>query len=309
MNIILVRNHKGRMGNVKLSMGQFIILALIALLVVPAALLYVGQQLGQTQLINQPDTIFAELRDQLGVQQTVIDAKTQEANENMDALAMRLGQLQAHIIRLDALGQRMTTMAGLDKGEFDFEQSPAQGGPESVAAEPIDVPDFLTALDRLSQQLEDRDQQMQVLESMLMNRNLQAEVFPAGRPVKRGWLSSYFGMRTDPFTGHQALHEGIDFAGKEGSDVIAVGAGVVTWAGRRYGYGNLVEVTHGNGYVTRYGHNNEIVVKVGDTIKKGHILSKMGSTGRSTGPHVHFEVLLNGRKVNPEKFIRKTQKS
>lgn len=306
MNIILVRKHKGRMGNVKLSPGQFFLLALVALIAVPGVLLYAGFYLGQEKIINSPDTIFAELRDELKLQQQSLDVKSQEAEENMDALAMRLGQLQAHVIRLDALGQRMTTMAGLDKGEFDFEQLPAQGGPESNMGEPMSVPDFLSSLDRLSQQLEDRDQQMQVLESMLMNRNLQAEVFPAGRPIKRGWLSSYYGMRTDPFTGHNALHEGIDFAGKAGDDVISVGAGVVTWASKRYGYGNMVEVTHGNGYVTRYGHNEEIVVTVGDTVKKGQVLSKMGSTGRSTGPHVHFEVLLNGRKVDPEKFIKNT---
>lgn len=309
MNIILVRKHKGRMGNVKLSRGQFSVLAFIALAVVPGLLMYAGFYLGQEKIINSPDTIFAELREELQGQQNALDAKVQEADENMDALAMRLGQLQAHVIRLDALGQRMTTMAGLDKGEFDFEQQPGQGGPEASDAEPMGVPDFLSALENLSQQLEDRDQQMQVLESMLMNRNLQAEVFPAGRPIKRGWLSSYYGMRTDPFTGHQALHEGIDFAGKAGSDVISVGAGVVTWAGKRYGYGNMVEVTHGNGYVTRYGHNEDIVVNVGETVKKGQVLSKMGSTGRSTGPHVHFEVLLNGRKVDPEKFIRKTANS
>ncbi|UCE89604.1 MAG: M23 family metallopeptidase, partial [Pseudomonadota bacterium] len=132
---------------------------------------------------------------------------------------------------------------------------------------------------------------------------LQAEVMPAGRPVKRGWLSSYFGKRTDPFTGRRVHHAGVDFAGKLGSDVVAVAAGVVTYSGKRYGYGNLVEIDHGNGYSTRYGHNRENLVKVGDTLKKGHLIAKMGSSGRSTGPHVHFEVLLNGRAVNPKKYV------
>ena len=139
---------------------------------------------------------------------------------------------------------------------------------------------------------------------MMMNRNLQAEVMPAGRPVTHGWLSSYFGMRTDPFTGHRAFHTGLDFAGKLGSDVVAVAAGVVTYAGKRSGYGNLVEINHGNGYSTRYGHNSKILVNVGQTIKKGQVIAKMGSTGRSTGPHVHFEVLINGHAVNPKKYIQ-----
>ena len=138
---------------------------------------------------------------------------------------------------------------------------------------------------------------------MLMTRNLQAEVIPAGRPITRGWLSSYYGMRTDPFSGRRAHHSGIDFAGKMGSDVVTVAAGVVTYSGRRSGYGNLVEINHGKGYVTRYGHNSELLVEVGETVKKGQIIAKMGSSGRSTGPHVHFEVLVNGRAVDPKKYI------
>ena len=166
------------------------------------------------------------------------------------------------------------------------------------------VEDFVSSLDELDKQLEHRSLQLGVLESMLMNQELQDEVHPQGRPVKRGWVSSYFGYRTDPFNGRIAHHDGIDIAGKEGTEVISVAAGVVTWAGKRYGYGSLVEVNHGNGYVTRYAHNKDITVKVGDTVRKGQALATMGSTGRSTGPHVHFEVIKHGRTVDPMQYIR-----
>jgi murein DD-endopeptidase MepM/ murein hydrolase activator NlpD len=167
-----------------------------------------------------------------------------------------------------------------------------------------EVPDFIQELDALSRQLDDRSEQLSVLETMLMNRNLQQQALPAGRPIKKGWISSYYGMRTDPFTGKREHHAGVDFAGKHGAEVVAVGAGVVTWASERYGYGNLVEITHGNGIATRYGHNHKILVKVGDKVEKGDTLALMGSTGRSTGPHVHFEVLKNGRSVNPSEYIQ-----
>ena len=134
---------------------------------------------------------------------------------------------------------------------------------------------------------------------------MKEEVFPEGRPIDRGWISSYFGMRTNPFTGKLQFHKGMDFASKSGSKVKAVAGGVITWSSKRYGYGNLVEINHGNSYVTRYGHNEQNLVKVGDTVKKGQTISLMGSTGRSTGPHVHFEVIKNGKQINPNRFVQK----
>ncbi|MCW9023691.1 MAG: M23 family metallopeptidase [Gammaproteobacteria bacterium] len=254
---------------------------------------------------SNPDDLSVAIQSEMDAQRLTLKEVTRDAEENMDALALRLGKLQAHVIRLDALGERLTTMAKLDKGEFNFEQPPAQGGPiaKSDDASQIAVPDFMKSLDDLYLQLEDRSQQLEVLEDMIMTRNLEAEVVPAGRPIKRGWLSSYFGVRTDPFNGRRVHHSGVDFAGKMGSEVVSVAAGVVTFSGRKSGYGNLVEVNHGKGYVTRYGHNSKNLVKVGDTVKKGQVVSAMGTTGRSTGPHVHFEVLLNGRAVNPKKYI------
>ncbi len=307
MNIILIRKHSGGSGYINLNRRRLLGFALLALVILPSGLAYTGYWLGKQSVEFQPDVLYAVLQGQLKEQGTKINMAKRDVEDNMSALASRLGSLQARVIRLDALGQRLTKMAKLDKGEFNFANVPALGGPSSDKTQPVDVPEFIQNIALLSKQIEDRGQQLSVLETMMMNRNLQAEVFPAGRPIKKGWTSSYFGQRTDPFTGRREHHKGMDFAGKDGSDVIAVAAGVVTWASRRYGYGNLVEINHGNGYATRYGHNKKIVVKVGDTVKKGQKISLMGSTGRSTGPHVHFEVLINGRGVNPAKYIQATR--
>jgi murein DD-endopeptidase MepM/ murein hydrolase activator NlpD len=159
-------------------------------------------------------------------------------------------------------------------------------------------------LDDLQMQIEDRSHQLDVLEALMMNRRLTLEVSPEGRPINSGWMSSVYGYRTDPFTGRRDFHPGVDFAGRAGSDVLAVASGVVTWSGKRYNYGTMVEVDHGNGLVTRYGHNQENLVRVGEKVRKGQVIATMGSSGRSTGPNVHLEVLKDGRKVNPLKYLR-----
>jgi hypothetical protein len=242
-------------------------------------------------------TIVAEQRTQIA------DLRSQ-LQERVDAMAMRLGQMNAHVIRLDALGKRLTEMADIDHREFDFDNAPPSGGPEGdthgIGAQ---IPDLTAMLNSLESKVELRDAQLAALESVILARELSDKILPDGRPVRAGFISSYFGQRQDPFTGHQAFHKGLDFASKAGSDVVAVAAGIVTFAGQRAGYGSLVEVSHGNGYVTRYGHNEKTLVQVGQTVNRGETLALMGSTGRSTGPHVHFEVLRNGRQVNPLSFI------
>ncbi len=214
--------------------------------------------------------------------------------------------MNAHVIRLDALGKRLTEMADIDNREFDFDSDPPSGGPESdgegVSAE---IPDLTALIDRLDKRVELRDSQLSALENVILARDLKKQIHPEGRPVTQGFISSYFGEREDPFTGREAYHKGVDFAGSAGADVIAVAAGIVTWAGERSGYGNLVEINHGDGYVTRYAHNERTLVHVGDTVKRGEKIALMGSTGHSTGPHVHFEVLRNGRQVNPLTFVGK----
>ena len=247
-----------------------------------------------------------EISDELAAQRDSINITRQQTEDTLDALAIRIGQMNARVIRLDALGRRLTDMGGLQDGEFDFDADPALGGPEEPypAGSAVAVPEVLAAMNELDNQLNDREAQLGALESVLMTQSLSERVYPAGRPVTSGWMSSYFGRRTDPFTGKPANHKGVDFAGKSGAEVIAVADGVVTWSSNRYGYGQMVEINHGNGYATRYAHNSENLVNLGEEVRKGQTVALMGDTGRATGPNLHFEVLHKGRAVNPVKFIQ-----
>ena len=252
---------------------------------------------------------LSSLGDELAAHQQSIEEIRRQNEDTLDALAIRVAQMNARVIRLDALGRRLTEMADIEEGEFDFDSEPALGGPEEPLASGslVGMPDVVDAMNTLGGQLDDHEAQLWVLESVIMNENLQERVYPQGRPVDTGWISSYFGQRTDPFTGKPANHTGIDFAGRMGADIYAVADGVVTYSGDRYGYGIMVEVNHGNGYSTRYAHNSENLVEVGDEVRKGEVVALMGQTGRATGPNLHFEVLKDGRRVNPVNFIRDSQ--
>ncbi len=253
---------------------------------------------------------LAQLTGDVQAQKAHIAEIRQENEDTLDALAIRIAQMNARMIRLDALGRRLTEMADIDDGEFDFDSDPALGGPEEPmsAGSNVAIPEVVDAMQSLSTQLDKQEAQLDVLETVLANQNLKDRVYPQGRPVGSGWISSYFGKRTDPFTGKPANHTGIDFAGRHGAEIFAVADGVVTWSADRYGYGVMVEINHGNGYATRYAHNSENLVAVGDEVKKGQVVALMGESGRATGPNLHFEVLHNGRRVNPVRFIRESSK-
>lgn len=265
-----------------------------------------GYALGYRTRTLEPVVQLESLREELQVQKQEVVAARDSNQEVIDALAIRMAEANAHIIRLDTLGRRLTKMGKLDDGEFDFDTPPALGGPEpGIDVQSVQVPDLNQRLHELESRIADRQLQLGVLENLLLDRNLNEQVSPHGRPVKSGWMSSQFGKRTDPFTGKDAMHWGIDFAGRSGAEIVAVGAGVVSWAGNRHGYGQLVEVNHGNGLVTRYAHNKENKVAVGDQVDKGEVIALMGQSGRATGPNMHFEVLRDGRKVNPLEFIHR----
>jgi len=236
-------------------------------------------------------------------QKSELDELRERLQERVDSMSARIGQLNAHVVRLDVLGKRLAEMADVNSSEFVFSAAPAAGGPESESGMAVAAPDLSGMLDDFESKLSQRESQLSVLEQLILQRELRQQTVPEGRPVVRGFMSSGYGVRQDPMSGKFAFHRGIDFAGNRGDVVISVAAGVVTSAGYKLDYGNVVEVTHGDGYITRYAHNERLLVKAGDTVTRGQQLAVMGSTGRSTGPHVHFEVLRNGNPVNPISYI------
>lgn len=228
-----------------------------------------------------------------------------QVQDQVATLATRVGQMQAQLLRLDALGKHLTEVGKLKRGEFDFEQPPALGGPETGAGEGPSIPTLDAMIDSLDAQIDDRRRQLTALQSLILTRELARQIVPGGRPVESGYISSLYGQRTDPFHGNQTNHPGLDFAGAAGTQVLAVADGIVSHAGTDGGYGRSIEITHGNGYVTRYAHNAKLLVAPGQTVRRGDPIALMGSTGRSTGTHLHFEVMRDGRRVNPLSFVRR----
>jgi len=229
-----------------------------------------------------------------------------DAQRDIDALAVKLGQLQAQSVRLNALGERLTQVGKLDDGEFNFNEDPGQGGPELTTGkdEGAMAPVALNqSIDELAGQFDAQQAQLQALNDLLLDRKIESSLRPTGMPVN-GYISSFFGGRPDPFSGHSARHTGIDIAAPTGTPVTAVAEGMVTFAGQRSGYGDVIEIDHGNGYMTRYAHNSKLVATVGQRVHVGDVIAKAGSTGRSTGSHVHFEVWYHDRVVNPLAFVR-----
>jgi murein DD-endopeptidase MepM/ murein hydrolase activator NlpD len=247
----------------------------------------------------------AEIHLSIMQQQGAVDRLLRDNRSNTNALSARLAELQAASTRIDALGERLAQMGQLSLDEFDFNQPPPIGGPEADTDQALQSSEdeLLLAVNGLSEKLRHQSSQMDALQYLMMNRQFESDITPAGWPVKKGWISSRYGERTDPYSGKRTHHSGLDFVGKRGSEVLSVANGVVVWAGNRNGYGKTIEIDHGNGYLTRYAHNESLEVQPGDPIKSGQVIAKLGSTGRAQAPHVHFEVLQNGQTVNPSRFV------
>ncbi|MDX5370527.1 MAG: M23 family metallopeptidase [Alphaproteobacteria bacterium] len=249
---------------------------------------------------------IASMREVLARQsEDLVEARAQVDRE-LNAMAAQMGALQAQSTRLNALGERLTRMAQLDDGEFNFSEPPALGGPESFD-------DFGTPADRsvrasleaLASRIETQTHQLDLLENLLLDRDVDTALRPAGLPVRAGYASSSFGMRSDPFTAKREFHRGMDFSGPLGSDILAVADGVVAFSGRHPSYGNMVDIDHGNGYMTRYAHNQKNLVEPGQRVRAGDVIARMGRSGRATGVHVHFEVWVTDRPVNPHAYLKR----
>jgi murein DD-endopeptidase MepM/ murein hydrolase activator NlpD len=226
--------------------------------------------------------------------------------EHIDALALRLGEIQARITKLDALSERLAQLAGVKEPESELEpiiEVPARGGPQ-IDAKPLSEADLRDQIEELTLQLEERSGRLSYLESVLLQKNMQQNTMPNGKPVTAAYRSSSYGWRVDPFSGRKAFHEGLDFTADKGTPIYAAAGGIVTTAERTTDYGKLVKIDHGGGIETRYAHASQLLVKVGERVRKGQVIAHVGSTGRSTGPHLHFEVRLNGTPLDPRKYLQ-----
>lgn len=294
---ILIKTKKNRffykLSFLQLGMASLVLVGLIWLFITPS---------------NKLDGAHVRVEyTQRGLEQQKLEvaALKDKTKQQLTGMLMKLGEMQSQMLRLNALGEKLAQQTDLDLSEFNLTSLPAIGGPTTASSElnmTTDL-DVLKQIDAMLLTLDDKTQQLEALEAILLNHGVYQESFISGRPISSGWLSSYYGIRKDPFSGLPTMHKGVDFAGKSGSPVVATGAGIVTWADDRYGYGNMIEVDHGDGFVTRYGHNETLHVRIGDVVTKGQKIASMGSTGRSTGPHVHYEVIHNGKHVDPLKYI------
>lgn len=309
MKVILINRRHDGSRTIEFGRWSRAILSLCCL-GLPLGMVAAGYLAGlESEARSMRGATLDNLQDELDQQSAELAELEQRAQHKLQALTLNLAELQARMTRMDALGEHLTAMADLEEGEFDFTKAPALGGP-MVGGFDADAGavDLTAELSQFRARLTDREKQLAILESLLSNRKLEEQSWLSGRPVEKGWISSPYGQRKDPFTGQPAMHKGIDFAGREGSGILAVAGGVVTYAGTRSGYGELVEISHGDGLVTRYGHNKQIMVEPGDVVRKGESIALMGSSGRSTGAHVHFEVYKHGRPVDPSSYIRRTRR-
>jgi murein DD-endopeptidase MepM/ murein hydrolase activator NlpD len=226
--------------------------------------------------------------------------------ENLNAMAVKLGEMQAQIIRLDALGERVQGLAGVKPEDFNFKEPPSRGGmevPISNLGNQLSLVSFQSMMDNVGKDLNYRSDYLNVVESKLMGYKMQAKLLPTIAPVNVGYNASSFGYRLDPFTGRSAMHEGLDFSAASGTPIVAAAGGVVIAAEYHPEFGNMVEIDHGADMMTRYAHASKLLVKVGDIVRRGQHIANIGSTGRSTGSHLHFEVRIKGVPQNPQKFL------
>lgn len=228
------------------------------------------------------------------------DQRDRFMRENLDAMARKLGEMQAKLAQLESLEERVSGLAGVNPG--DIKASPGRGG-ALVSGRPLSVEELQTTLADLDRLTDQKVDLLTVMESRLFDQKIRKLMLPTQQPVATGHLGSFFGWRIDPFTGRSALHTGLDFQAETGTPILSAAGGVVVTQEFHPTFGNMVEIDHGNDLITRYAHASRVYVKKGDLIKRGQKIAEVGTTGRSTGPHLHFEVLVQGVPQDPQKFL------
>lgn len=304
MNIILVSSHLAKARTLTFTRRHFVLLLVALFLVVVLMVLGLNYlSLRYVDKINSP----AFRSFVMSVQQEEYKKNQQYLRDNLNTMAIKMGQMQAQLLRIDSVGKRLTELSGIEPQEFMFDQMPGQGGAVSTTtlSQDISFGEFDNQVENLSRTLDDRLGKLETLDLILRQDRLKKEMRPTNMPVDVKWYSSSFGPRIDPFTGKRAYHKGIDFVAEIGAPIKAAAGGVVVYSARHPEYGNMVSVDHGNDLVSRYAHASKRLVKVGQVVKQGEKIAEVGSTGRSTGPHLHFEVRHKGRALNPSRFLKK----
>jgi murein DD-endopeptidase MepM/ murein hydrolase activator NlpD len=302
MNIILVSEKLAKARTITLGVPHFILMGLamlVSVLALASAINYVLLRFAAELNVPYLQTIL------LSAQQEQHARTESYLRENLNAMAVRLGQMQAQLLRLDTLGERLAKLAGFKPQDLVFNEPPARGGAvSSLPPQDLSLNDFTRQLDLLTRQVEDRGDKLGVLESLFTVDSAKKKLLPTILPVRGGWYSSNFGWRIDPFTGQRAFHEGIDVMVEHGTPFRAAAGGVVVFSAMHPQYGNMIEIDHGNGLISRYAHASKRLVKVGDVVLGGAKIGEVGKTGRATGTHLHFEVRQRGAPVNPTRFLR-----
>jgi murein DD-endopeptidase MepM/ murein hydrolase activator NlpD len=300
VNIILVSDSLAKSRTVALSQGQVLAIAIGILLAgfFLATATYIVTMRFAVDLRNP------YLRSLLSaLHQDDLKRSEAEMKDNLSALAVRVGELQARILRLDAFGERLAKALNLKREEFRFDEKPGQGGPMAASNRELTVEEFEQMLTDLARVLDDRGDKLGVLDSYLMDDRLARKAVPTTMPVPMAYYSSNYGYRLDPITGRSSFHTGVDLIAPAGTPVVAAAGGVVSTVGHVHEYGNIVEIDHDNGLTSRYAHLSKYLVKAGDVVLKGQAIAHVGNTGRTTGPHLHFEVREKGIPLNPNKFL------
>jgi murein DD-endopeptidase MepM/ murein hydrolase activator NlpD len=302
LQIIVIPGRVAKPRSITLSLHHFVLAFLLVGLVttsVAIGLYWLTLRLGPS--VRLP--VLAPIIDAL--QRTESERSRTFLQRNLNAMAVKLGEMQAQLTRLDALGERLSSITGIKPQEFKFTQSPGLGGPQSTMIPPQDLTldEFEQRLLALSRDLENRGDMLSLIDAQLFEQTVQKKLLPTISPVSVPFNASGFGYRIDPFTGQRTLHEGIDFIADIGTPIVSAAGGVVVFAGSHPQYGMMVEIDHGNDLSTRYAHLSRIQVREGDVVHRGKRIAESGNSGRSTGPHLHFEVRFRGAAQNPARFL------